>query len=326
MQSFIISNMFSKWQYFWGFKLVRSSYYWFTPCYKYKFVCFTSCKICSKFSIPIPLFTSWILMFSRNTEFNILANSGKGKFYIGWLLKWSPKLLTFTSIYTICFEIFLFISIQFFGRYLGLDLYSSSYQYASQNDDQLMIFNTNSLPFDGAFTENDKKISRTLLQLWTNFVKNGHNPSLPNFKWIPLNEKHVKLDIDTRGLSMVTINYNLLKFWYTNIWPEFPPKMYSQNIFNWKLDKVVDINKDELWNKNYFQVSIFQGWQIIFMYFWHFGHSWFVNIVELTKIQSRTDCPSEAFKIQKSLPRYYDIISFLSPFNSIIHIYFHFCQ
>ena len=156
------------------------------------------------------------------------------------------KLLTFTSIYNICFEIFLFISIQFFGRYLGLDLYSSSYQYASQNDDQLMIFNTNSLPFDGAFTENDKKISRTLLQLWTNFVKNGHNPSLPNFKWIPLNEKHVKLDIDTRGLSMVPINYNLLKFWYTNIWPEFPPKMYSQNIFNWKLDKVVDINKDEL--------------------------------------------------------------------------------
>ena len=106
-----------------------------------------------------------------------------------------------------------------------------------------MIFNTNSLPFDGAFTENDKKISKTLLQLWTNFVKNGQNPSLPdgNFKWIPLNEKKlVKLDIGTKGLAMVPINYDLLKFWYRKIWPKFPPKMYSQKKFTWKLDKIVD--------------------------------------------------------------------------------------
>ena len=115
-----------------------------------------------------------------------------------------------------------------------------------------MIFNTNSLPFDGAFTENDKKISKTLLQLWTNFVKNGRDPSLSNFKWIPLNEKLVKLEIATKGLSMVPINYDLLKFWYTKIWPKFPPKMYSQKNFNWKLDKLVDMNnqvedlKDEL--------------------------------------------------------------------------------
>ena len=47
---------------------------------------------------------------------------------------------------------FFFNNFQFFGRFIGLDLYPSSNKYASHADDQLLIFNTNSLPFDGAFT------------------------------------------------------------------------------------------------------------------------------------------------------------------------------
>ena len=126
---------------------------------------------------------------------------------------------------------------QFFGRYLGFDFYPSSYKYASRNDDQVLIFNTNSLPFDGAFTQQDKIVSKNLLKLWTNFMKNGQNPSLTNFSWTPLNDEPKLCEISSQGLKMIPINYDTLKFWSENIWAKIPPKIsLHHKKVSWKFD------------------------------------------------------------------------------------------
>merc|ERR1712156_50990 len=92
---------------------------------------------------------------------------------------------------------------KFFGRFIGLDLYPSSNKYASHADDQLLIFNTNSLPFDGAFTDEDKTVSRNLLTLWTDFVKTGKQPCSLSC-WTPLNkDNQQRLEIGTNGLNMI---------------------------------------------------------------------------------------------------------------------------
>ena len=106
---------------------------------------------------------------------------------------------------------------QFFGRFLGLDLYPSSYQYASHADDQLLIFNTNSLPFDGAFTEADKNVSKILLSLWTDFVHNNQmTPSWPDLK----QSNNAKLVIGTHNMQMEATDEDSKQFWTQAIWPK----------------------------------------------------------------------------------------------------------
>lgn len=111
-------------------------------------------------------------------------------------------------------------SFQFLGRCLGLDFYPSSHQFASHSDDQLLIFNANYLPFDGAYTEQDRRVSQHLLRLWTNFVKNGHNPGST---WIPLGRQ--RLEIGSQGLKMVDLDTPLMHFWSSKIWPLLPPQI-----------------------------------------------------------------------------------------------------
>ena len=110
---------------------------------------------------------------------------------------------------------FYFFLFQFFGRFIGLDLYPSSYKYASHSDDQLLIFNTNSLPFDGAFTLKDQNVSKNLLKLWTDFVK---NESIPH--WFPLSKDNLRrLEISSYGLQMIPTDKAMLNFWTNNILP-----------------------------------------------------------------------------------------------------------
>ena len=120
---------------------------------------------------------------------------------------------------------------KFFGRFIGLDLYPSKYKFASHSDDQLLIFNTNSLPFDGAFTEQDKKVSQHLLTLWTDFVKNE-----PLKNWTRLNRNNPKrLEISTQGLNIIDIDSDLERFWTQHIWPKIGLVINNSKI-----------NKDEL--------------------------------------------------------------------------------
>ena len=80
-----------------------------------------------------------------------------------------------------------------------------------------MIFNTNSLPFDGAFTDQDKKVSRNLLELWTNFTKLGQNGP----EWTPLKvDNQQRLAISSKGPDMISLDENLVQFWNDEIWPK----------------------------------------------------------------------------------------------------------
>ena len=102
----------------------------------------------------------------------------------------------------------------------------------------MLIFNTNSLPFDGAFTEQDKSISQKLLTLWTSFVHNGHKPDVDKFNWIPLNDVDKSmLEISSSGLNMVPVDYDILNYWAQNIWSKIPPRIHlKQKKFLWQFN------------------------------------------------------------------------------------------
>ena len=102
----------------------------------------------------------------------------------------------------------------------------------------MLIFNTNSLPFDGAFTEQDKSISKKLLTLWTSFVHNGHKPDVHKFNWIPLNDVDKSmLEISSSGLNMVPVDYDILNYWAQNIWSKIPPRIHlKQKKFLWQFN------------------------------------------------------------------------------------------
>ena len=141
-----------------------------------------------------------------------------------------------------------FLQFQFFGRFLGLDLYPSSNKYAAHADDQLLIFNTNSLPFDGAFTSKDQNVSRNLLMLWTDFVKNGSS----NIQhWFPLTPDNLqRMEISTNGIQMIPNDKVMLNFWTNQIWPLIKSSS-SSNAQNYQSFQDVDLhnnleNKDEL--------------------------------------------------------------------------------
>lgn len=118
------------------------------------------------------------------------------------------------------------ILIKFFGRFLGVDLYPSTYKYACHGDDQLLIFNTNSLPFDGAYNENDKMVSKTLLKLWTDFVINPFNFTT-NLK--PSDNQ--RLEISSKGLALIDQDIDLFKFWNLEIWPKILVKTAGNGTF-----------------------------------------------------------------------------------------------
>ena len=135
---------------------------------------------------------------------------------------------------------------QFFGRFIGLDLYPSSYKYASHADDQLLIFNTNSLPFDGAFTPKDKNVSRNLLKLWTDFVKNG---TLQH--WVPLSKENLRrMEISSHGIQMIPNDRVMLNFWTNEIWPLIKSSTLHSTSQNYQSFQDLDLhnleNKDEL--------------------------------------------------------------------------------
>ena len=129
-----------------------------------------------------------------------------------------------------------------------MDLYPSSNKYAAHADDQLLIFNTNSLPFDGAFTFKDQNVSRNLLTLWTDFVKNGRTSNIQ--QWLPLTPDNLqRMEIRANGIQMIPHDKVMLKFWTDQVWPLIKPSPSSteQNNHSFQdLDLNNLGNKDEL--------------------------------------------------------------------------------
>ena len=58
-----------------------------------------------------------------------------------------------------------------FVRFFGFDAFLGN--STCHADELLLIFNSHELPIDGSYTEDDKKVTKKLLEMWTNFVKSS---------------------------------------------------------------------------------------------------------------------------------------------------------
>ena len=97
------------------------------------------------------------------------------------------------------------------------------------------------MPFDGAFTLEDKQVSKHLLTLWTDFVKTGKEPC---GCWTPLTQDNQqRLEIGTKGLNMIPIDEELHEFWINNIWPKLIGNLAQKSD---KHNQMYIFNKDEL--------------------------------------------------------------------------------
>ena len=79
-----------------------------------------------------------------------------------------------------------FIYFQTLGQYLGLNLFVPS-AGCGHVDELFTIFKQHKVPFDTIFTEQDKRISRTLLKMWTDFATFGHptpDPKEGEVNWL----------------------------------------------------------------------------------------------------------------------------------------------
>ena len=64
---------------------------------------------------------------------------------------------------------------QMVGRWIGLDLFHEDVG-AAHADEIFLMFNAHEFPWQSVYSEGDKKTSRNLIKLWTNFAK-FHNPT-----------------------------------------------------------------------------------------------------------------------------------------------------
>ena len=93
--------------------------------------------------------------------------------------------------------------------------------------------------------DEDKLVSKNLLNLWTDFVKTGIQPCDSNC-WTPFTKDNQKrLKISTKGLEMISIDQELQDFWLENIWPKlignFTHKKLNDEHYQMHIS-----NKDEL--------------------------------------------------------------------------------
>lgn len=113
-------------------------------------------------------------------------------------------------------------------------------------DEIFLLFKSCEIPskMDGYYTDTDREVGETLLEYWTNFVKNGK----PSNLWQNFNSKSMqRLEIDSLGeVSLELLSENsLVKSWLT-IYEENPPKIkksppISKGVWQNKKDVLLSI-------------------------------------------------------------------------------------
>ena len=131
------------------------------------------------------------------------------------------------------------------GRLIGLDFFSNS-EWVCHADELFVMWKAHRIPFDTVYTEEDKRVSDAMIQMWTNFARHG-DPTpraevTPGDKWIPLKggkeSKH--LDISADGPKVMSDSEQYIKrgtFW-ERVYEEHPPYIHFRKSPTFKNTKL----------------------------------------------------------------------------------------
>ena len=109
----------------------------------------------------------------------------------------------------------------------------------------LFFFQQSYFSRDLLYLDEDKLVSKNLLNLWTDFAKTGTQPCDSNC-WTPFTKDNQKrLKISTKGLEMISIDQELQDFWLENVWPKLIGNFTYKKLSD-EHDQMYISNKDEL--------------------------------------------------------------------------------
>ena len=141
------------------------------------------------------------------------------------------------------------------GHFFGLDLFSNS-EWVCHADELFIMWKPYRIPFDTVYTEDDKRVSAAIIQMWTNFAKHGdptpQSEVSPGDLWIPIKDgkgsKHLEITADGPRLKSDSVQYKKRgKFW-ERVYEEHPPLIHykkSPTFKNTKLYRKMVEEKDK---------------------------------------------------------------------------------
>ena len=144
------------------------------------------------------------------------------------------------------------------GRLFGVDFFSNS-EWVCHADELFVMWKASILPFDTVYTEEDKRVSESMIRMWTNFARHGdptpQGENFPGDKWIPVSggkeSKHLDINADGPDLKSDSAEYIKRGEFWERVYKEHPPHIHyrkSPTFKNTKLynRKLLAQNKEEL--------------------------------------------------------------------------------
>lgn len=123
------------------------------------------------------------------------------------------------------------------SQFFGFDLFKSS-AGVCHGDELFMMFKANALPISTLRSDDDKRVSQNLINMWTDFATH-HNPTPNENSWTrfdPKDPKYLEIGSKCNTMKYPDSHKKRMEEW-GKIWEKIPPTMSYKASPTWKKEK-----------------------------------------------------------------------------------------
>ena len=142
------------------------------------------------------------------------------------------------------------------ASHLNIDLFPNTLNCSTHFDEIFLLFMGRNIPFMKRHTSGDRRVSNTLLKLWTNFARTESNPVIETadqfIEWEPFNahnRRHLLIATETFQMQNLSVFDEIMDFFH-EVWKSVPPTIHLWRSRTWNDSKLfsdtISVEKEEL--------------------------------------------------------------------------------